>query len=123
MASPKEGVGVGIIMEAKDTVMDKHLLKSKWLEYQAEENPTEPFSSYIAKEQAEISFKAGEKLSLEKQGQAYLKGKQSGIKEVVEWGNDICVMHGDVDSRIRLGIILPTHACEQCWKEKEWGIE
>ena len=38
----------------------------------------------ILEQQAEISFKAGEKLSLEKQGQAYLEGKQAGIKEVVE---------------------------------------
>jgi len=35
--------------------------------------------------QAEISFKEGAKLSLEKQGLAYLEGKQSGIKEVVEY--------------------------------------
>ena len=33
----------------------------------------------------EAIFKAGEKLSLEKQGQAYLEGKQAGIREVVEW--------------------------------------
>ncbi len=39
----------------------------------------------IAELQAEISFKAGKKLSLEKQGQAYLEGKQAGIGEVVEW--------------------------------------
>ena len=35
--------------------------------------------------QAEISFKAGQKLALEKQGQAYLEGKQEGRKEVAEW--------------------------------------
>ncbi len=34
------------------------------------------------------AFKAGEQLSLEKQGQAYLEGKQAGIREVVEWINE-----------------------------------
>ena len=45
----------------------------------------EDFVNEERKAQAEISFKEGEKLSLEKQGLAYLEGKQSGIKEVVEW--------------------------------------
>jgi len=39
----------------------------------------------VCKMQAEISFKAGAQLSLEKQGEAYLEGKQTGIREVVEW--------------------------------------
>lgn len=66
-------------------------------------------------EQTEISFKAGSALSLEKQGLAYLEGKQMGIKEVVDW-----VKEHRFDS-------IHTSAfrvVESEWqsKLKEWGI-
>ncbi len=64
-------------MKAEDTVM-----KIKWMNKSVQEDQDK-----LLLDQADISFKAGEKLSLEKQGQAYLEGKQSGIKEVVEWIN------------------------------------
>ena len=70
--------------------------------------------------QAEISFKAGEKLSLEKQGQAYLEGKQAGIKEVVEWGEQTCNNHNlIIGDRFAL-----CRECPECWqsKKKGWGI-
>ena len=66
--------------------------------------------------QDEISFKEGAKLSLEKQGLAYLEGKQSGIKEVVEY---IKKYRSESTSEfICLTFLKETWSA----KLKEWGI-
>lgn len=67
--------------------------------------------------QAEISFKAGEKLSLEKQGQAYLEGKQAGQRALLEWSA------GDCDCG--QNHISDRWHCSACRlaKLKEWGLE
>jgi len=97
-------------MKAKDTVMDT----SKVIEMIAPSLSYVPNSVYNALcIQAEISFKAGEKLSLEKQGQAYLEGKQSGIKEVVEWIR-IANHSGD--------FYYSFDQSELAVKVKEWGL-
>jgi len=56
--------------------------------------------------QAEISFKAG-------------------IREVVEFSNDICVLHRDADARVRQGKILRKGNCYECWQAqvKKWGVK
>ncbi len=65
---------------------------------------------------AEISFRAGEQLSLEKQGQAFLEGKQAGIREVVEWIED---------NNIFGYIGNPNNKDIENWQaqKKRWGIE
>ena len=66
--------------------------------------------------QAAISFKAGEQLSLEKQGQAYLEGKQAGRKDVVDWVEIVDTVELD-------GAKQYTITLEQ-WqaKMKGWGL-
>ncbi len=83
--------------------------------------------------QAEISFKAGlqeGEVRLAKRisyphWQGVQDAKQEGIREVVEFSNDICVLHGDADARTRQGRVLRKGHCKMCWETqlKAWGIE
>jgi len=76
-------------MEAKDTVMSKEQLDAIDLK-NAESNFIDALWD-TARQQAEISFKAGFEEGRkviptnEVQGTIYLEGKQTGIREVVEW--------------------------------------
>jgi len=84
---------------------------------------------HIAKAQAEISFKAGYQ-------QGYTRARNhcedvllplervAGMKEVVEWSNEPCIMHGDADKRIREGTPLRQGHCYECWQAflKERGL-
>ena len=99
-------------MEAKDTMM-KNLAQAIIA------HPDLPMGQAIAEDQAEVSFKAGEQLSLEKQGQAFLEGKQAGIKEVVEWVDQ----HGLKEyGELPYGTVtLSTNGWQA--QLKEWGID
>ena len=50
-------------------------------------------------------------------------GRKAGIREVVEFSDDICILHGDADARVRQGKVLRKGNCYECWKAqlKEWG--
>lgn len=78
----------------------------------------------LLERQAEISFKAGEKLALEKQGLAYLEGKQSGIKEVVNWIRDNAPsVHAYAKHSPFNEPIWAISQAEWQVQLKEWGIE
>ena len=55
---------------------------------------------------------------------AWNEGYSDGIKEVVEWSNEPCILHGDSDKRIREGKFLRQGNCYECWqaKPKEWRL-
>ncbi len=102
-------------MKAEDTVMTPEIRDSGkyWNDRYHGVRDVEA----ICKAQAKISFKAGEQLSLERQGQAYLEGKQEGIKEVVEWVEEhSTIMRPPYDYYRRLGTPL--------WQAqlKDWGL-
>ena len=73
-------------MKAKDTV---RYLPNEYRECADEDGVIQKYKVPIH----EPSFKAGEQLSLGKQGQAYLEGKQAGVKEVVDWLDKLCPCH------------------------------
>ena len=85
---------------------------------------------HIAKAQAEITgdiawqkgWREGIDYSNErfKHKDAY----KAGMKEVVEWSNEPCIMHGDADKRIREGTPLRQGHCYECWQAflKERGL-
>ena len=79
-------------MKAKDTV--KHADDCSWHGFMTGGALGDKKLHYECtcgrEEQAEISFKAGEQLALEKQGQAYLEGEQAGTRKVAEWIEDNC---------------------------------
>lgn len=118
-------------MEAKDTVMDI-----------AEDKYDGLGADTLVEIQAEISFKAGREESenklvlLRAEADGYLsqlldvqqdciKARKAGIREVVDFSNDICILHGDADARVRQGKVLRKGNCYECWKAqlKEWGIK
>jgi len=86
----------------------------------------------IAKDQAEISFKAGYDeglkvgiLDAKELDQGMLKAqRKAGIREVVEWGDNICDKHPTEATKRGLRWILQRE-CPQCWqaKLKEWGVD
>ncbi len=89
-------------MEAKDTIMEKH----EWLGLSIQD---------ALKDQAKISFRAGVDYGIERMISADFEfGKHVGIREVVEWGETVCMEHGMRKHR----------KCDKCWqaKPKEWGI-
>lgn len=75
--------------------------------------------------QAEISFKVGKTLGVVETMKLSLKAmedmKKAGIKEVVEWGNEICTYFDHsfpyIKGRLRRN-------CDKCLqaKKREWGI-
>lgn len=97
-------------MKAKDTVMSyPELVQKMWerKDYDIRGRKVSANLMQVANTiQAEITFKAG-------------------IREVVDWSDDICILHGDADARVRHGHGLRKGHCKVCWqaKLKEWGIE
>ena len=92
--------------------------------------------------QAEISFPAGKEKEYKKWVKAFMEAgiliatadtvdiaiketKRAGRREVVEWSNDICLLHGDADARVRQGRVLRKGHCYECWQAqlKVWEIE
>lgn len=71
-------------LENVDSRIEKALIEAKGEQRRFKPHPEFEVEKYLLGRQAEVSFKAGEQLSLEKQRQAYLEGKQAGIKEVTE---------------------------------------
>lgn len=112
-------------------------------------SPEEAIARGIRKEieaQSEISFKAGREeeykrwikfgmmagLLLSQPQQLkriipQIKGEEhkAGIREVVEFSNDICILHGDADARVRQGKVLRKGHCYECWQAqlKKWEIK
>lgn len=121
-------------MEAKDTVMSpKDILTAIGKKDYERFTITE-----VAKAQAEISFKAGKEEEYTKWIKACMKASmliskpeqltnlyKVGIREVVEWSDDICILHGDADARVRQGKVLRQGNCYECWQaqKKKWGIK
>ena len=123
-------------MEARDTVMTFERIQEIDLK-NAESNFTDALWD-VAREQAEISFKARQdeidllhsiinskdvaitdlKSLLELAKEFAQNERQAGIKEVVEWGLETCPhdLFGE-------GTQCFKRACDECWKDKikEWG--
>lgn len=101
-------------MEAKDTVMNPKELRAirervRILSPELSADREGDIAQVTAENQAEITFPLG---------------KQEGRKEVVEWSNEPCILHGDSDARIRQGRVLRQGNCHECWQAflKEKGL-
>ena len=77
----------------------------------------------VCKEIAKISFRAGYEQSIldnnewMNQGSSFKAGEMAGIKEVMEWGKETCPhdLFGE-------GTQFFKRVCDECWQEKERGI-
>ncbi len=125
-------------MEAKDTVMSDTLIQVWVLEFvQPGELDLNAKLKEFAQAQAEISFKAGQdelanelvlaRAEIDSLGSVLLElqqdcinSRKAGIREVVEWGIEICHEHlpkwkGKVDL---MGGVLSRRECPKCWQAK-----
>ena|SRR3990167_1228623 len=44
------------------------------------------------------------------------QGREIGKREMIDWSDDFCIIHGDADERIRTGKLLRQGNCYECWR-------
>ena len=106
-------------MKAEDTVMSIDTL----IDFMPEDYIPYGILSAIG-QQAEISFKAGFIEGQKQRDQAaFNRGKQAGIKEVVDWVESHMVISPDEDSLTQFYPYYIIEVVDKQAKLKEWGIE